>query len=58
MRTATRDSVNAAAEKYASPSGTTLLLVGDLSKIEEPVRNLKLRDIVILDTEGKPVAQK
>ena len=58
LEKATRESVNGIAEKYASPSHTTLLLVGDLSKVEEPVRNLKLRDMIILDTEGKPAAPK
>jgi zinc protease len=50
--------VNAAAAKYAAPSGATLLLVGDLSKIEAGVRELNLGDIVILDVEGKPAAKK
>ncbi len=50
--------VNAAAAKYAAPSGTTLLLVGDLSKIEAGVRELNLGEYVILDVEGKPAAKK
>ena len=50
--------VNAAAAKYAAPAGTTLLLVGDLSKIEAGVRELNLGEIVILDVEGKPAAKK
>jgi zinc protease len=49
--------VNAAARKYAEPSGATLLLVGDLSKIEAGVRELNLGKVVILDAEGKPVKQ-
>ncbi|MDQ3803878.1 MAG: insulinase family protein [Acidobacteriota bacterium] len=49
---------NAAAAKYAAPSGTTLLLVGDLATIEQGVRELNLGEIVILDVEGKPVARK
>jgi len=51
----TLSSVNAMAQKYALPKGSTLLLVGDLSKIEPGVRELKLGEIVILDAEGKPV---
>jgi len=47
--------VRAAALKYAKPDRATLLLVGDLSKIESGVRDLKLGDIVVLDVEGKPV---
>jgi zinc protease len=58
LQKATLDSVNAAARKYATPSGATLLLVGDLSKIEAGVRELNLGEAVILDAEGKPVAKK
>ena len=47
--------VNATAAKYAAPAGTSILLVGDLSKIEAGIRELNLGDIVILDVEGKPV---
>jgi zinc protease len=47
--------VNAVAAKYAAPAGTSLLLVGDLSKIEAGIRELNLGDIVILDVEGRPV---
>jgi zinc protease len=47
--------VNAAAEKYATPSRATLLLVGDLAKIEAGVRDLKIGDVVIIDAEGAPV---
>ncbi|MFN6963860.1 MAG: M16 family metallopeptidase [Pyrinomonadaceae bacterium] len=46
---------NAAAAKYAAPAGASLLLVGDLSKIEAGIRELDLGEIVILDVEGNPV---
>lgn len=46
---------NAVARKYAAPATSTLLLVGDLSKIEAAVRQLNLGEIIILDSEGKPV---
>lgn len=49
--------VNAVAQKYAKPSGTALLLVGDLSKIEQGIRELNLGEIVILDNEGNQVAK-
>ena len=55
LQQATLSSVNGAAEKYATPSRTTLLLVGDLSKIEKGVRDLNLGEVIILDAEGKPV---
>jgi zinc protease len=58
LQKATLDSVNAAARKYAQPSAATLLLVGDLLKVESGVRELNLGEVVILDTEGKPVANK
>jgi zinc protease len=46
--------VNAAAKKYGAPSGATLLLVGDLSKIQEGIRKLNLGELVVLDVEGRP----
>lgn len=49
--------VNATAAKYAAPAGVTLLLVGDLAKIEAGIRELNLGEIVILDIEGNPVAK-
>ncbi|MGB7207929.1 MAG: pitrilysin family protein [Pyrinomonadaceae bacterium] len=49
--------VNAAAAKYASPAGTSILLVGDLAKIEAGIRELNLGEIVILDVEGKPIVK-
>jgi zinc protease len=58
LQKATLESVNAAAQKYAKPSGATLLLVGDLSKIESGVRELNLGEVVILDAEGHPAAKK
>ena len=50
--------VNSIAAKYAAPAGTSILLVGDLSKIESGIRELNLGEIVILDVEGKPVARR
>jgi zinc protease len=58
LQKATLESVNAVAEKYAKPSGATLLLVGDLSKIESGVRELNLGEVVLLDVEGNPIAHK
>src|SRR5690606_675455 len=49
--------VNAIAAKYAEPAKSSLLLVGDLSKIEAGIRELNLGDIVILDVEGRPVSR-
>jgi zinc protease len=58
LQKATLDSVNVAARKYAATSGATLLLVGDLSKIQAGVRELNLGEIVLLDAEGKTLAPK
>jgi zinc protease len=58
LQKATLDSVNAAASKYAATSGATLLLVGDLAKIESGVRDLNLGEVVLLDAEGKLVTRK
>jgi zinc protease len=55
---ATLAAVNAAAAKYAVPGKSTLILVGDLSKIEAGVRELNLGEVVILDAEGRPVTQR
>jgi zinc protease len=55
---ATLAAVNAAAARYAVPAKSTLILVGDLSKIEAGVRELNLGEIVILDAEGRPVTQR
>nr|MBA2379121.1 insulinase family protein [Blastocatellia bacterium] len=51
------DRVNTVAAKYAAPAGTSILLVGDLSKIEAGIRELNLGEIVILDVEGKTVSR-
>ncbi len=45
---------NAAAQKYAVPGKATLLLIGDLSKIQAGVGELNAGEVVILDVEGKP----
>jgi len=58
LQKATLDSVNAAARKYAAPSGATLLLVGDLSKVEAAVRELNLGEVVVLDAEGRPAGKR
>ena len=57
LERATLSSVNAAAKKYAVPARTMMLLVGDRSKIEAGVRELKVGDVVILDAEGKPAGR-
>jgi zinc protease len=52
---ATLEQVNAAAARYAQPKQQSLLVVGDLAKIEPGLKELNAGDIVLLDVEGKPV---
>jgi zinc protease len=54
---ATLDTVRSVAQKYAAPAQSTLLLVGDLAKIEPGVREVFKGEIVQLDAEGKPLTK-
>lgn len=54
---ATLTSVNGVAEKYGTPSKASLLLVGDTTKIDSGIRDLNIGEIVVLDTEGNPIAR-
>nr|WP_166211296.1 pitrilysin family protein [Lysobacter telluris] len=51
----TPDQVNAAA-KALDADALTWVVVGDLSKIEAPVRALKLGTVQVIDADGHPVA--
>ena len=51
---ATLDATLTAAKKYARPERASMVLVGDRSKIEAGLRELKVGDVVIIDSEGKP----
>ena len=53
----TVDEVQAAA-KALNPEALVYIVVGDLSKVEAPVRALNLGEVTVLDTDGKPVATK
>lgn len=50
---ATVSTVNATAQRYAKVENSMLLLVGDRSRIESPIRELNLGEVVIIDDEGK-----
>jgi predicted Zn-dependent peptidase len=52
----TLEQVLAAEKKYVNPSTSAVLLVGDRAKVEKDVKALNLGEVVLLDTEGKPVA--
>jgi zinc protease len=49
--------VNAVAGDLIHPESLTWVVVGDLAKIEKPVRALNFGEITVLDTDGKPVGQ-
>jgi predicted Zn-dependent peptidase len=51
------DDVHAAAREIR-PEALTWVVIGDLSKIEAPVRALNLGEVTVLDADGKPVAPK
>ncbi|KRA16851.1 pitrilysin family protein [Lysobacter sp. Root604] len=43
-----------AAAKTIDPAAVTWVVVGDLSKIEQPIRDLKLGEVQSVDADGKP----
>ncbi len=47
--------VNAAAREVIHPDKLTWVIVGDLSKIEQPVRALNLGDVQVIDADGNLV---
>jgi zinc protease len=48
-------SVQAAAKEIIHPDQLTWVIVGDLAKIEAPIRALELGRVQVLDADGKPV---
>src|SRR5690606_3152580 len=50
-----RSEVMAAAREVIRPQATTWVVVGDLKAIEQPVRDLKLGEVKVLDADGKVV---
>ena len=49
-------SVEAAAKEIIHPNQLTWVIVGDLAKIEAPIRALNLGQVQVLDADGKPAA--
>ncbi|MEO5560285.1 MAG: pitrilysin family protein [Dokdonella sp.] len=47
--------VQAAAKEVIQPSALTWVVVGDLKKIEQPIRALKIGDVKVIDADGKVV---
>jgi zinc protease len=54
----TQSDVSSFVAKYMKPSNTTVVLVGDKSKILPEVQKLNLGKIQELDAEANPVAAK
>jgi zinc protease len=46
-------SVQAAAMEVVKPQSLTWVVVGDLKKIEKPIRDLKVGDVKVVDADGK-----
>jgi predicted Zn-dependent peptidase len=46
----------AALAKVIKPDAITWVVVGDLSKIEKPVRALNIGEVTVLDADGHPVS--
>jgi hypothetical protein len=53
---ATLDATLAVTKKYARPERAAILVVGDRAKIESRLRDLKLGDVVVVDSEAKPAS--
>jgi predicted Zn-dependent peptidase len=49
----TLDGVRKAAQDTIKPAAMTWVIVGDLSKIEQPIRDLKLGTVQVMDADGK-----
>jgi len=47
------EAVNAAARRLVQPQALTWVVVGDLAKIEEPVRKLAIGEVTVIDAEGQ-----
>jgi predicted Zn-dependent peptidase len=56
VRGLTPAKVNEAA-KAIDPNALTWVVVGDLSKIEAPIRAMGLGDVTVIDADGNPVAK-
>jgi zinc protease len=57
VRAQTVESVTAVANEVVHPDKLVWVVVGDRSKIEPGLRELKLGDIRLIDTDGKAVSQ-
>ncbi len=51
----TLQDIDRVSKKYLDTSKMAIVVVGDLGKIKEPISLLNLGDIVVCDTDGKPL---
>jgi zinc protease len=51
----TDTAVQSAAKEIIRPAALTWVVVGDLKKIEQPIRDLKIGEVKIIDADGKVV---
>jgi len=58
VRNLSLDHVIAVANNVIKPNNLTWVIVGDLKKIEENVRNLEIGQIIILDSDGNEITTK
>src|SRR6185295_3630754 len=49
--------VNASSGKLVHPDALTWVVVGDLAKIEKPIRALNFGEVTVLDADGKTVSK-
>jgi predicted Zn-dependent peptidase len=54
----TQPDAESAIKEIVQPKALTWVIVGDLKKIEQPVRALNLGDVQVIDGDGKPVVSK
>jgi len=47
--------VDRVSKKYLDTSKMAVVIVGDLSKIKEPIASMKVGDVTVCDTDGKPL---
>ncbi len=57
LRALTAPQLAAASGKFVKPDDIIWLIIGDLRKIEAGVRSLNWGEVVVLDSEGKPLAR-
>jgi predicted Zn-dependent peptidase len=49
------EDVRAAARQSLAPARLTWVVIGDLAKIEQPIRGLALGTVQVLDADGRPL---